>query len=74
MRHNLHFAKGAKFVHKKHILTALHSKHHAHKVGHGTAAVKKNINAFNPAGTGEGIHKKHVAHKGKRLAPLKFKF
>ena len=72
MRHNIHFACGHKFVHKKHILTALHSKHHAHKVGHGTPAVKKNINAFNPVGSGEG--RKHIAHKGKRLAHLRFKF
>jgi len=60
MRTHLHFAQGSKYVHRMHLLQALHSGRHAHKKG--GAAIKKDIGSFRNAGSGI-----------KRITPLKFK-
>ena len=61
MRHNLHFAQGSKYVHRMHLLQALHSGKYAHKKG-GSVAIKKDIGSFRNSGTGI-----------RRITPLKFK-
>jgi hypothetical protein len=69
MRKHILLAKGSKYIHKPHIIHALHTHQHLHKKGSGFAGVqKKNIGTMSTAVVGEGRK-----HHGRRLTPLKFK-
>lgn len=71
MRQHIHFGHG-RYVHRGHVQHALHFNRPIHTMhGGATAAIKKDIGSFRPAG--EGVRRTHHGN-AKKLKPLKFKF